>query len=73
MTHTDITHPQLVDSLTTMGGSTPAASDRPYLTVREVLRAGMRRAARRKEIAAAQSMQTALPGEGNGAICGEVD
>jgi hypothetical protein len=73
MKHTDITDPQLVDGLTTMGGSTPAASDRPYLTVREVLRAGMRRAASRKEIAAAKSTQTPLPGECNGATCGEVD
>jgi hypothetical protein len=33
----------------------PAATDRPYLTVHEVLRAGRRRAAGRKDMAAAQS------------------
>jgi hypothetical protein len=35
--------------------STPAGADRPYLTVGEVLRAGMRRAARRRELAEAKS------------------
>ena len=34
---------------------TPAATDRPYLTVGEVFRAGIWRAAARKEMAAAQS------------------
>jgi hypothetical protein len=36
--------------------STLAATDRPYLTVGEVLRAGIWRAAGRKEMAAAQSI-----------------
>jgi hypothetical protein len=34
---------------------TPAASDTPFLTVNGILRAVVRRAARRKEMAAAQS------------------
>jgi hypothetical protein len=38
-----------------MGTSTPAATDVPYLTIHEVLRAGKRRAARRKDMTAAQS------------------
>jgi hypothetical protein len=38
-----------------MGRSTLAATDRPYLTVHEVLRAGRRRAAGHKDMAAAQS------------------
>jgi hypothetical protein len=38
-----------------MGRSTPAATDGPYLTVGEVIRAGMCRAAARKEMAAAKS------------------
>jgi len=38
-----------------MGRSAPAATDRPYLTIHEVLDAGIRRAARRKDMVAAQS------------------
>jgi hypothetical protein len=67
MTHTDITDPRFVANLNTACGSTPTASGRPYLTVWEVLRAGMRRAASRKEIAAAKPSQAPLPGECNGA------
>jgi hypothetical protein len=37
------------------GRWTPAASDTPFLTVKGILLAVMRRAARRKEMAAAQS------------------
>jgi hypothetical protein len=36
--------------------STPAATDRPYLTAWDVLRAGIYRAATRKEMVAAQSI-----------------
>lgn len=53
MTH--ITEARLVTNHGAVGRSTPAATDRPYLTVGEVLRAGMRRAAGRKAIAAAKS------------------
>jgi hypothetical protein len=35
--------------------STPAASSRPYLTLGDVLRAGVRRTAERKDIATAES------------------
>ena len=38
------------------GDSTSAATNRRYLTVHEVLRAGVRRAAGRKDMAAAQSV-----------------
>jgi hypothetical protein len=53
MTH--ITEARVIASDATVVRSTPAASDRPYLTAGEVLRAGMGRAARRKEMAAAKS------------------
>jgi hypothetical protein len=54
MTH--ITEARVIANHAAMGGSTPAATDRPYLTAREVLRAGISRAAGRKEMAAAQSI-----------------
>lgn len=38
-----------------VGRSSPVATDAPYLTVHEVFRAGRRRSAERKDIAAAQS------------------
>jgi hypothetical protein len=53
MTH--ITEARVIANPAAMGRSTPAATDRPYLTAREVLRAGIRRAAGRKEMAAAKS------------------
>jgi hypothetical protein len=53
MTH--ITEARFIANHAAMGRSTPAATDRPYLTAREVLRAGISRAAGRKELAAAKS------------------
>jgi len=53
MTH--ITEARVITNQRAMGRSMPAATDRPYLTAGEVLRAGMRRAAGRKEMAAAKS------------------
>jgi hypothetical protein len=53
MTH--IIEARVIGNHAAMGGSTPAATDSPYLTVHEVLRAGMRRATERKDMAAAQS------------------
>jgi hypothetical protein len=47
--------PQVIANHAAMSGSTPAATDRPYLTAREVLRAGISRAAGRKEMATAKS------------------
>jgi hypothetical protein len=53
MTH--ITEARVIANHAAMRRSTPAATDRPYLTAREVLRAGISRAAGRKEMAAAKS------------------
>ena len=53
MTH--ITEARVIANHAAMGRSTPAAGDRPYLTVGELLRAGIRRAAGRKEMAVALS------------------
>lgn len=53
MTH--ITEARVIANHAATGRSTPAATDRPYLTAREVLRAGISRAAGRKEMAAAKS------------------
>jgi hypothetical protein len=53
MTH--ITEARVIANHAAMGRSTPAATDRSYLTVGEVFRAGIRRAARRKEMVAAKS------------------
>jgi hypothetical protein len=53
MTH--IIEARVIGNHAAMGRSTPAASDRPYLTVHEVLRASMRRATDCKDMAAAQS------------------
>ncbi len=53
MTHS--TEARVIANHAAMGRSTPAATDRPYLTVGEVLRTGIRRAAGRKEMAAAKS------------------
>ena len=53
MTH--ITEARVIANHAAMGRSTPAATDRPYSTIHEVLRAGLRRAAARKDMAAAQS------------------
>jgi hypothetical protein len=52
MTH--ITEARLIGNHAAMGGSPPAAA-RSSLTVTEILRGGVRRKARRKETAAAQS------------------
>lgn len=52
---TYITGARVITNHAAMGRSTPAVTDRPYLTAGEVLRAGMRRAAGRKEMAAAKS------------------
>jgi hypothetical protein len=52
---TQITEVRDVANGAAMNRSTPAASDRPYLTVGAVLRAGIRRAAGRTEMAAAKS------------------
>lgn len=53
MTH--ITEARVITNHAGMGRSAPAATNRPYLTVGEVLRAGMCRTAGRKEMAAAKS------------------
>jgi hypothetical protein len=53
MTH--ITEARVIANHAAMGRSTPAATDRPYLTVGEVFRTGIRRAAGRKEMVAAKS------------------
>jgi hypothetical protein len=53
MTH--IIEARVIGNHAAMGRSTPAATDRPYLTVHEVVRAGMRRARDAKIMAAAQS------------------
>jgi hypothetical protein len=60
MTH--ITEARVIGNHAAMGRSTPAATGRPYLTVHEVLRAGVSRAAVLKDIAAAQSMWDAEGG-----------
>jgi len=51
---THITEPRVIGNHAEMGGSTPAA---PYIpsTVKDILGAGVRRRARRKEMAATQS------------------
>jgi hypothetical protein len=51
-----ITEARVKGSHAAMCRSTPAATDRQYPTAGDVLRAGIRRAATRKEIAAAQSI-----------------
>lgn len=54
MTH--IIEAEVVDNHAAIGGLTPPATDRrPYLTVHEVLRAGIRRATGRSDMTAAQS------------------
>jgi hypothetical protein len=53
MTHN--TEARVIANHAATGRSTPADTDRPYLTAREVLRAGISRAAGRKELAAAKS------------------
>jgi hypothetical protein len=53
MTH--IIQARLTGTEAATGTSTTTAADRPYLTVHEVLRAGIRRTALRKEIASALS------------------
>jgi hypothetical protein len=53
MTH--ITEARVIGNHAAMGKLTPAASDTAFLTAREIFRAGVRRAARRREMAAAQS------------------
>ena len=51
---TRVIQARVVGNNAAMGRSTPAA-DGPYLTVHEVLRAGIRRTEGRKDMAAAQS------------------
>lgn len=53
MTH--IIEARVIGNHAAMGRSTPVATGSPYLTVHEVLRAGMRRTAERRDTAAAQS------------------
>ncbi len=53
MTH--ITDPRVIDNHAAMGKSPPAVPDTPFLTLENIFRAGARRAARRREILAAQS------------------
>jgi hypothetical protein len=52
---TYITEARVSGNDAAVGKSTPAAADRPYLTIHEVLHAGKRRGAGRKDMAAAQS------------------
>jgi hypothetical protein len=53
MTH--ITDARVIANHAAIGRSTRTATDRPYLTVGEILSAGIRRAAARKDMAAAKS------------------
>jgi hypothetical protein len=53
---TNITEARVIRNYAAMGRPTLAASDTPFLTAREILRAGVHRAAMRREMAAAQSM-----------------
>ncbi len=53
MTH--VTNRRVIDNHAAMGKSPPAAPDTPFLTLENIFRAGARRAARRREILAAQS------------------
>ena len=53
MTH--ITEERVIGNHAAMGKSPPAAPDTPFLTLENIFRAGARRAARRREILAAQS------------------
>ena len=53
MTH--IIEARFIGNHAAMGGSTTAATAGPHVTVHEVLRAGRRRAAGRKDMATAQS------------------
>jgi hypothetical protein len=61
MTH--ISETRVIGNHAAMGRSTPAASDAP-LTVTDILRAGVRRRAKRKEMAAAQSTWDSEGGAG---------
>ena len=49
-----ITNPRVIDNHAAMGKSPPAVPDTPFLTLENIFRAGARRAARRREILAAQ-------------------
>ncbi|MFZ1174678.1 MAG: hypothetical protein WAO15_00050 [Mycobacterium sp.] len=53
MTH--ITKARIIANHAAKGRPTPGATDRPYLTVGEVIRAGICRAAARKALATAKS------------------
>jgi hypothetical protein len=53
MTH--IIEARVIGNHAAMGRSTPVATGSPYLTIHEVLRAGMRRATERNDMVAAQS------------------
>jgi hypothetical protein len=58
MTHiieAEIIGNEVIGNHAATGRLTPLAADRPYLTVYEVLRAGIRRATGRRDMAAAQS------------------
>jgi len=56
---THITEARVITNHAPTNRSTPAATDRPYLTVGEVLRSGMCRAAGRKEMAAGRKEMAA--------------
>jgi hypothetical protein len=53
MTH--IIEAEVLENFAAMGRLTPPATGRPFLTIHEVLRAGIRRATGRRDMAAAQS------------------
>jgi hypothetical protein len=53
---THIIEARVIGNHADMGSSTAAAADIPFLTAKEILRAGVRRAAKRKEMSAAYSM-----------------
>jgi hypothetical protein len=55
MTHITETRVRVIANHAAAGRSTPAVTDKPYVTVGEVLRAGICRAAGHKEMAAATS------------------
>ena len=50
------TEARVIGNHAAMGESTPAAINRPYLSVHEVLGAGVRRAAGRRDMAVAQAV-----------------
>jgi hypothetical protein len=67
MTH--ITDSRVIGNHADMGGGPPAAARNP-LTVTEILRAGVRRRARRREMASAESVWDSEGGSVSGATEG---